>query len=561
MMQKHFNQHTKGKSKGGYGHRCHSSLSYEKEKNSPQYQSYYTDETFSFSEEFARIVQKFCPKIELKFSSESLEGILNTIELAFEDILEDMKETLGQEFTQKEDFLQKTTLNLIKYEELLSSREKDFNNQVAAWNAQRESDHNRIQLEKEEIIKLKCRLEKELEIQEEMIQENEKKTFKIIEDYEEKQCELIREKLENQNLKWDLEQMSLKLEEKEALISWREKTMIEDMKKITEEKSKIENERIANNILNFELINAAPRTSIQKRSYSSIEKTDLSADPPSFALNDSRFNNISIQKYEGFNINSKTKSNSFSSIKKNPFPAFTKSQQESEIEDRDSVLRQLEEKELKDREINEEMMRQERTRERLKMERFEKEKLEFELMDLERRENELIENAKREHEHKESERKEAERRENEKLILELKELERLDAKRREEERQEHQRIEDDFKEELMKKIMIKESELEEKQLEIELLEKMVLEEKSSLLNERENLHKEKQELQSEKLAFYEEIMEERRKIENYLTDIASKTDILNSRREKLLKAQQIIEEKEIMIELEKRVGKSPEKIL
>ncbi|OMJ70931.1 hypothetical protein SteCoe_30983 [Stentor coeruleus] len=559
MMQRHTNPYPRARPKDGYINRCHSSMSYEKEKVRSHTQSFYTDDTSSYSQELSRIVQKYCPNVEIKFSTDTLDGVLQGLEETFEDILRDMKYQIKKEFAQKEDYLQKATSNLIKYEELLDLKKKEFEEQAISWSKQREEEYNNIEKEKGEILSLKTRLEKEILAQQEQLDEKEKKTSKILKDFEAMHNEIMKEKIENQNTKWDIEQKALKLEEKQAIVSWKEKTIEEDIKKITEEKSMIENERIANSILNFELLNAGPRIFRAKRSSSINDKSGFSVDPPSFALNDSRFTTEGILRDESGYF--QRKNSSFCSFRKpsiNDSDIATKFDtcgdynsskviKETENHDRKHFMRKIRDKELriqamKDR--DREARRVEENYERREQERREYERKKNEKAELERKEYEKFDQEKHEQDQKEYEKKEQERIENMK---------------KEEEKLERERIEKEFKEEIIRKNMVKERELEEKQIEMELLEKMLNEEKEKIVQERESLDKEHDDLQAEKIAFYEEMMQERKKIEEYFSDIASKTSILNDRREKLLKARKILEDKEIMIKLEKDITKSPQK--
>lgn len=275
-------------------------------------------------------------------------------------------------------------------------------------------------------------------------------------------------------------------------------------------------------------------------------------------MNSSRLDHESLQKEVILNQSSKKKNSSFSTltkfyttesepnIKNEIFNDFTRTIPRQEAYERKSLMKKIREKEMRNLNLNDEQIKQEKKREGL----------EQELVNLAHREQEIIEKAIKEQEY---ERKAQEKREKERLIFEIKELERIQAWKIEQERLEHQRIEDQFKGEIMTKIIIKEHELEEKHLEIELYEKMLKDEKLRLDCVKEDLTREQQDLQSEKLLFYEEMMEERKKIEEYFKEIAKKTSILNSRDEKILKAKVLAENKEIMKELEKKVGKSPDK--
>lgn len=574
MMQRHINPYPRARPKDGNINRCYSSMSYEKEKVRSHTQSFYTDDTSSFSQELSRIVQKYCPNVELKFSSDTLDGVLQGLEETFEDILRDMKHQLKKEFTQKEDYLQKATSNLIKYEELLDLKKKEFEEQAISWSQQREEEYNNIENEKGEILVLKARLEKELSAQQERLDEKEKKTSKILKDFEAMHSEIMKEKIESQNTRWNIEQKALKLEEKQAIVSWKEKTIEEDMKKIVEEKSMIENERIANSILNFELLNAGPRIFRAKRSSSINDKSGFSVDPPSFALNDSRFASESVLKDESGYF--KRKNSSFCSFSKpsiNDSDIATKhdtcgdygngkATKEAESYDRNHFMRKIRDKELRSqamRERDKEIRRREESHERREQERREYERKKNEKAELERREHEKYDQERHEQGQREYGRKEYERREQERLEVERNEQERNASMNKEQERLEYERIENELKEEMMKKFTAKEHELEEKQIEMELLQKMLNEEKEKINQERESLDKENEDLQAEKIAFYEEMMQERKKMEEYFSDIASKTSILNNRREKLLKARKILEDKEIMIKLEKDITKSPQK--
>ncbi|OMJ91439.1 hypothetical protein SteCoe_6019 [Stentor coeruleus] len=574
MIQRHTNPYPRARPKDGYINRCHSSMSYEKEKVRSHTQSFYTDDTSSFSQELTRIVQKYCPNVELKFSSDTLDGVLQGLDDTFEDILRDMKHQLKKEFIQKEDYLQKATSNLIKYEELLDLKKKEFEEQAISWSQQREEEYNNIENEKEEILILKARLEKEILSQQERLNEKEKKTSKILNDFEAMHSEIMKEKIESQNTRWDIEQKVLKLEEKQAIVNWKEKTIEEDMKKIVEEKSMIENERIANSILNYELLNAGPRIFRTKRSSSINEKNNFSVDPPSFAMNDTRFATEGILKDDSGYF--KRKNSSFCSFSKpsiNDSDIATKHDtyadygngkliKETESHDRNHFMRKIRDRELRSqamRERDKEIRRREESYERREQERREYERKKNEKAELERREHEKFDQEKYEQGQKEYDKKEYEKREQERLEIERNEQETIENIKREQERLERERIENEFKEEITKKFMVKERQLEEKQIEMELLQKMLNEEKDKIDQVRESLDKENEDLQAEKIAFYEEMMQERKKIEEYFSDIASKTNILNSRREKLLKARKILEDKEIMKKLEKDITKSPQK--
>ncbi|OMJ74151.1 hypothetical protein SteCoe_27006 [Stentor coeruleus] len=563
-MQKQFNLNPKTRSNEGNSIRCHSSLSYDKERNNRQSVLLRSDEAINFSQRFAKIVNKFCPNVQMNFFDDNWEKVIQRLDSTFQKILEDMKEQLNIEFIEKEEYLKKTTANLIKYEELLNKRKKEFDEKCAEWTKHKDEENNKLQKEKKEIVILKCRLQKEFEIKIEKLEEKEKKAFEIIEKFEGMHSDLMKSKIENQNITWDILQQSLKLEEKAAIIAWKEKTIKEDLKVINEEKSKLENEKKSNTLLKLELLNKIPKVNNIKRSSSSIEKLDFYDSPsfalnssPSFALNSSHIDHDSFHKEETHNFSSKNKNSSFSNssklcttksesnIKNEIFNGFTRTIPRQEAYERKSLLKKIREKEIRNSQLKDEKIKQEKEREKLE--------------NLAYREKEIIEKTMKEQHRQECERKIQEKREQERIDLEKKELEKIRARKIEQERIEHQRIEDQFKDEIMTKVIIKERELEEKNLEIELYEKMLKDERLRLDFVKDDLTNERQELQSEKLVFYEEIIEERKKIEEYFTDIASKTSILNSRKEEILKAKITAEDKEIMKELEKKVGKSSDK--
>lgn len=111
-MQKQFNLNPRTRSNEVYNIRCHSALSYGKGRNKFQSTSFLNDEALSFSKEFARIVHKFCPNVQINFLADSWEEILQTIDATFQRILENMKEQLNIEFIKKEEQLKKTTAKL-----------------------------------------------------------------------------------------------------------------------------------------------------------------------------------------------------------------------------------------------------------------------------------------------------------------------------------------------------------------------------------------------------------------------------------------------------------------
>ncbi|OMJ67668.1 hypothetical protein SteCoe_35099 [Stentor coeruleus] len=498
MIQKQFNLNPRARSNEGYSLRCYNSLNYEKRRNNYQSTILKNDEAFKFSQEFANIVHKFCPNIQMTFFDESWEEVLQTLGKTFKKILKDMKKQLRHEFTEKEEYIKKTTAKLIKYEELLNTRKKEFDEKCTAWTKYKDEENNKLQNEKEEIIILKCRLQKELEMQNEKLEQKEKKTFRIIEDFEAMHSDLMKAKIENQNITWEILQQSLKLEEKAALIAWKEKIIKEDLKSINEEK-------YSSNFLSLKLLNEIPKINHKKHSSNSIEKLNFN-DSPSSALNSSNIGHDSFQKEE--TDSPKKKNSSFSSftkfyttesepnIKNEIFNDFTRTIYRQEAYERKFLMKKIREKETRNLQLKDEKIRQGEEYEGIRQK----------FINLASSEQEIIGKVIKEQHFQEYECKEHEEYEKEKL--------------------EYKRIEGQVKDEMIIK------ELNEKYLEIELYGKILKDEKLKLDCMKESLTREQQELQSEKLVFYEEMMEEREKIEEYFTDIALKTSILNNKKEK-----------------------------
>jgi predicted nucleic acid-binding Zn-ribbon protein len=289
-MQKYLNQSSSTRQNPFSRYRG-SSLSYSKDlkpqKNEPNVEN--------FSLEFCRIVQSFLPDFQLPFSKNLLLGVLQVLPDLLQKISDLSALEANEKYLTREESFQRTSRNLVKYEELIKEKAEKLEKDAKNWKIVKESETRRLEIEKNEIIEAKLELEKELKKSSAILNEREEKVKSEILKIEEIENHLHQEKLLIEELCWKLEKERLHVEEAEEILKMKEEMLRKEREILANEKTCVENQKMTNQLLADEMIRSRSVENNLKRPASCSTKennesfvSDTHSRPRSFSRNDLR---------------------------------------------------------------------------------------------------------------------------------------------------------------------------------------------------------------------------------------------------------------------------------
>ena len=274
-MQKNFSPNPCGR-KNPFFHTRGSSASTNK-LTSTQYQQfqhsypdYSSSEIESFTSSFKKILQRYIPSYNLPNSKNFLTSILSTLPQALDEFYKQISEEIAEQYAQKEESYQRTSKNLVKYEELLKGKAQALEDRVKDWKNTMESDIRQLETEKTQIMQAKVRVESELGSSLSVLKDKESQIFAQISEIELLRTQLHREKLQGEEIKWKLDQYIHEINDKEAILDMKGRMLMDEKQEFIVERSSVETQRMVNEIMVSELLRSKSKENPLKRPGSSV---------------------------------------------------------------------------------------------------------------------------------------------------------------------------------------------------------------------------------------------------------------------------------------------------
>ena len=277
-MQKRNTPNPFYKSKQVTQSRCTSAVMFDKVQASQYHyskQSYSSNEIDSFCKNFAKIIRNLNPDFEISYQVNSLSGILELLPSAIEEICEYYTREITEKCSGREESFKRTSKNLVKYEELLKEKELEFEEDRKSWESLRANELNSIQIQKDELIRAKVLIEQEFGKAAAELKEKEDQIEKQLNEFEVIRLEVHQNKIKNQELEWKLQQTLREVEEREEILKMKEEMILKDKEEIITEKFNVENEKMVNQVLNYELIKGNLEANNHKRCSSVAFNLDI----------------------------------------------------------------------------------------------------------------------------------------------------------------------------------------------------------------------------------------------------------------------------------------------
>lgn len=312
-MQKNFSPNPCGRKNPFYHTRC-SSASTNKLISQQSHPDYSSSEIESFSYNLTKIFQRYIPSYNVPYSKNFLSTILSTLPQTLDNFYKQISLELTEQYAHKEESYQRTSKNLVKYEELLKEKAQALEDRIKDWQKTMELDSRQIETEKTEIIKAKVRVESELSNALSVLKEKENQIFAQISEIELLQTQLHKEKLQGEELKWKLDQYIHEINEKETIIDMKGKMLMDEKQEFIIERSNVETQKMINEMLVSEFIRNKSKESPVKRPGSSVVRdinqsfiSESAVKPRSLSRSDLRIEtSLTVDKLTFINfINSK----------------------------------------------------------------------------------------------------------------------------------------------------------------------------------------------------------------------------------------------------------------
>ena len=237
-----------------------------------------SEDLIRFNKTLKQLIRKYVPKFKLHSRETSYDAILNALESALKAYHRHTFEKLQEKSKEDMESLQLTSLNLSKYEELLEEKSSYIENQIKTWNETRITEEFKLEKEKKKLTKMQVKLENSIAAEKMRESENQATHSKMMEEVMTLQNSALKQQLENESLKWKIDQDLRSLSEKELMLELKHKLLEEDKASIRFQKSEIENERIKNSLLAKEYSRSVSRNSPIKVSQS-ISSSVIHFDP------------------------------------------------------------------------------------------------------------------------------------------------------------------------------------------------------------------------------------------------------------------------------------------
>lgn len=267
-MQKNYSPNPCGRKNPFLHTRC-SSVSTNKIIPQQFHSDYSSSEVESFSYSFAQILQRYIPSYTLPFSKNLLSAILSTLPKTLDNFSLQISAEILEKHSKKEEVYQKTSRNLLKYEELLKDKAQALEERIKNWQKAVDSESNRIETEKNELVKAKVKAESELNSALAVLKEKETQILAQISEISLLQTQLHSEKLQAEELKWKLEQYVNEISEKESILELKDQMLMMEKEEFIAEKSNVESQKMINEMLATEYIRNSKNQFFSKRPGSS----------------------------------------------------------------------------------------------------------------------------------------------------------------------------------------------------------------------------------------------------------------------------------------------------
>lgn len=247
-----------------YDKRCRSSFEHDYDPLSiSQLQS--IREPTDFAKRLVRVICKYLPDFRLQYKVLTLDNILDSLDPALQLFTETISNQYQEKYKETTGFIQTTTSNLSKYEQLIEEKEKDLENQLFLWQESKRQEEEELERKKIKIIRMKVKLDNSIEAFKEKEQEHIEKNTKFLDGLKALQGQVTKEKLENESIKWGIEQKLSEITDKEAMIELKFKMIEDEKKQIRDQKAELENERITNRLMSEEYIKCKSHYSPNKQ--------------------------------------------------------------------------------------------------------------------------------------------------------------------------------------------------------------------------------------------------------------------------------------------------------
>lgn len=250
--------------------RCTSSFGMDRENPKYTRQNVSTTEIEPFCVHFSKIIRTYLPDFKLPYSIDQLSGILEILPSTLEEISELISNQATEHFRNKELSYNRTSKNLVKYEELLNEKAKELEEEIQHWEQTKFNELQSMENQKSDLIKAKVQLEQETSQAAEVLSEKENKINLKLQEIENIKNEVYQDQIKNKEIEWKLHQCMREIEEKEAILDMKEQLIHKDKEEILKERSNVENEKMVNQVLNLELIRESNISRSQQRCSSTL---------------------------------------------------------------------------------------------------------------------------------------------------------------------------------------------------------------------------------------------------------------------------------------------------
>ena len=250
--------------------RCTSSMGLDQEYPKYHRQQVSTLEIEPFCVHFSKIIRNFLPGFKLPYSIDQLSGILELLPSTLQEISEAVSNQATEHYKNKESSFNRTSKNLMKYEELLKEKAKELEEEIQHWEQTKFKELHSIENQKNDLMKAKVQLEQEISIAAEAMKEKENRINLKLQEVEVVAAEMHRDQLKNKEMEWKMQKFMRDIEEKEAILNVREQLIQKDKEEMLQERSNYDNEKMVNQVLNLELLRESNKSRSEQRCSSTL---------------------------------------------------------------------------------------------------------------------------------------------------------------------------------------------------------------------------------------------------------------------------------------------------